>query len=332
MINFILFMILAGDVGATKTELALFDNKNGNLEKIISQKFLSKDFSSLENAIQNFLKDKSYSINSACIGVPGPVIGGRAKSTNLDWEFDEKILSEKLNLKCFKLANDLEVMAEAVTMLVEKDLMIIYKTEGQFNEGNKVLIAPGTGLGQAAIIRRNGSNIIVSTEGGHTDFAPQDEIESDLLKYLQIKFGHVSYERVASGEGIVNIYEFLNEYKYSIVDERILMRMKNEDKASVISEEAIRKSCRLCEKAMEIFANVLGAQAGNMVLNYNATGGVYLGGGIPLKIPEIIKSKAFINSYLNKGRMNYMVGMTPVFMIMNESIALLGAALLAEKS
>lgn len=324
-------MILAGDAGATKTELAIFDYKNDKPEKVVSQKFLSKDFSSLEDVVQLFLKDRKYVIESACIGVPGPVIGGRAKSTNLDWEFDEKILSEKLNLKYFKLANDLEVMAEAVTILDENDLMTIYKGEGQFNEGNKVLIAPGTGLGQAAIICRSGNNIIVSTEGGHTDFAPKNEIETELLKYLQKKFGHVSYERVASGEGIVNIYEFLNEYKYSIVDERILERMKDEDTASVISEEAIKKNCRLCEKVMEIFASVLGAQSGNMVLNYNATGGVYLGGGIPRKIPEIIKSKSFINSYLNKGRMNYMTGMTPVNMIMNESIALIGAALLARR-
>ncbi len=324
-------MILAGDAGATKTELALFSNKNDKLEKIISQKFSSSDFSSLDDIVRAFLKDKNHKIDSACIGVPGPVFGGKAKSTNLDWLLDEKILSSKLNLKFFKLANDLEAMAESVASLDKGKLTTIYKGAGSPKEGNKVLIAPGTGLGQAAIVCKDGKNIIVSSEGGHTDFAPQSDIEIELLIYLKKKLGHVSYERVASGEGILNIFEFLYDTGFSIVDERILMRIKNEDAAAVISDEGLTKNCKLCEKAIAIFASVSGAQAGNMVLNYNATGGVYLGGGIPLKIPQVFKSKIFKASYLNKGRMSYMTAMTPIHMIMDESAGLLGAAVLAQQ-
>ncbi len=321
-------MILSGDAGATKTDLALFIKNNGNFQKIISQRFPSRDFSSLEQIIRTFLKDKENKIDSACIGIAGTVINGIGRSTNLPWLMDEKILSENLNIPYFRLANDLEIIAAGVSLLEENDLIRLFNGDGKIKEGNKAVIAPGTGLGQAALIYTDENYKIVATEGGHTDFAVSDELEFNLFKYLQKIFGHVSYERVASGMGLVNIFNFLKDSGYAEVTDRIMERMKYEDEAAVISEEAMNKTSEICEKALDIFASVLGAQAGNMVLNYKATGGVYLGGSIPLKIQDKLADGTFLRSYLNKGRLSYLTEMSPVYIIKNESIGLLGAAAL----
>lgn len=323
-------MILSGDAGATKTELAIYSsNENNILEKICSQKYSSKDFSSLENVILEFLKDKKLKIHSSCIGVPGPVLDGKAVSTNLDWILDEKILSEKLNIKNLKLANDLEIMAAAIPSLTDNDLITLHKGEGANKNSNKALIAPGTGLGQAALIYSEGKYIIAPSEGGHTDFAPQNEIETKLLNYLQSKFGHVSYERIASGEGIVNIFNFLIDTNYGTVNREFLNRLENEDAAALITTEAVSERNKVCVKSLDIFTSVLGAQAGNMVLNYLATGGVYLCGGIPLKILYKFKDNTFLNSFFNKGRMKYLIERTPVHIVRDSSIGLKGAAMLA---
>lgn len=322
-------MILSGDAGATKTELALFIKNNGVFQKIISERYPSKEFLSLEQIIRTFLKGKDHKIESACIGIAGTVINGIGRSTNLPWLLDEKMLSEKLNISNFKLANDLEIIAAAVSMLEVSDLITIYKGDGEIKFENKAVIAPGTGLGQAALIYTDGKYKIVATEGGHTDFAASDELEFKLFKYLQKIFGHVSYERIASGMGLVNVFNFLKDSGYAEVTGRIMERVKYEDIAAVISEEAMNKSCKICEKALDIFASVLGAQAGNMVLNYKATGGVYLGGAISLKIQDKLSDATFVRSYLNKGRLSYLTEMTPVYIIKDESIGLLGAAALS---
>lgn len=325
-------MILSGDAGGTKTELALFKEAGGRLEKVISQRFLNRDFQTLEEIIKVFLKDKDQKINSACIGIAGTVIEGKGKSTNLQWELDENVLSEKLNIKNFKLANDLEIIAKAVSALDENDLITIYEGDKENKESNKVVISPGTGLGQAALIYENERFNVLATEGGHADFAASNELEFELFKYSQRKYGHVSYERIASGPGIVNIFNFLKDMKYFQPDDVLLERFKKEDEAEVISNEAMNKRSKICEKTMDMFASVLGAQTGNMVLNYKATGGVYLGGNIPLMNIHKLTDGTFINSYLSKGRLSYLTEMTPVHVIKDKSIGLLGAALIASEN
>lgn len=324
-------MILAGDAGATKTELALFKEENGKLEKQFSEKYFSKEFFSLEDIIFLFLNNIDDKIEAACVGVPGPVINGEVKSTNLLWELDEKVLSEKLNIKKFNLANDVVAMATAVPYLTYKDLITIYKVNKN-EKGNKIILAPGTGLGQAALFYDKGEFKVISSEGGHSDFAPTDEIEIELLKYLQRKFGHVSYERVASGQGLVNVFNFLKYMNYDSVNEDFLKRLNEEDPAAVISDEALSKKSKICEKALDIFVSVLGSQAGNMVLNLNATGGVYIGGGIPMKIIDKLVDGIFVKSFLNKGRLRYLVEKTPVYVIKDTSIGLYGAAILANEN
>ena len=322
-------MILSGDAGATKTELALFTNTKGKLQKQYTQRYDSKEHASLESIINIFLGGKETEITSACIGIAGTVIDGIGRSTNLPWLLDEKELSKNLNIPEFKLANDLEIVAASVSILEKKDLFTLYEGECKNTNENKAVIAPGTGLGQAALVYSDQGYKIIATEGGHTDFAATDETEFELFKYLKKIYGHVSYERIASGLGLVNVFNFLKDTAYSEIPLGILDRLNNEDEAAVISEEAINKSCRVCEKALDIFTSVLGAQAGNMVLNYKATGGVYLGGGIPLKILEKLKDGTFVRSYVTKGRLSYLPEMTPVYVIKDKHAGLLGAAMIS---
>ncbi len=322
-------MILAGDAGATKTELALYSNLNGKLQKHYTERYDSNEHSSLDLIIQKFLQDKKSEITSACIGIAGTVIDGIGRSTNLPWLLDERELSQYLNIPVFKLANDLEILAAAVPFLQKDDLITLFEGNCKSENDNKAVIAPGTGLGQAALIYSGGQYRIVASEGGHTDFAASDELEFGLYKYLKNIYGHVSYERIASGSGLVNVFNFLKDTDFAKVSERILQRFSEEDPAAVISGEAINNSCPVCVKALDIFASVLGAQAGNMVLNYKATGGVYLGGGIPLKIIDKLKDGTFLRSYLHKGRLSYLPETAPVHVIRDKSAGLLGAAILS---
>lgn len=325
-------MILSGDAGATKTELALYEQNLKDLKLITSEKFLSREFSSPEEMIRKFLAGKNEFIDSACIGIPGPVDNGKVRSTNLPWELDEKELSGKLNITMFKLANDLECLATSVNFITEDNLIkisngIVKSKDTQ----NKVVIAPGTGLGQAALIYGGNGYKVVATEGGHSDFAPSDETEDELLKYLRKKFGHVSYERIASGSGILNIFEFLRSNEKYTVNSELEQKIKAGDPAAVISEEGISGRSVICEKTIDIFVSVLGAQAGNMVLNYKATGGVYLGGGIPFKIINKLKEGKFLKAFLNKGRLSYLPEAAPVYVIKNESAGTFGAAVIASE-
>lgn len=324
-------MILAGDVGGTKTELAIYENKDGKLDKLDSEKFISNEFSGLEEIISLFLKSRDFEIDSACVGIPGPLENGKAKLTNLTWELDEKDLSQKLNIRKFKLANDLEAIATAVPFIENDDLIMICKGSGENLKSNKAIIAPGTGLGQAALVYRDNEYTVIPTEGGHTDFAPSNETESELLKFLLNKFEHVSYERVISGIGLINIFEFLKSTGEYNISYELLKKIENGDSAALISTEGISGKSEICEKAIDIFVSVLGSQAGNMVLNYKATGGVYLGGGIPVKITDKLKESLFLKAFLNKGRLSYLTEITPVYVIKNESAGAFGAAVLASR-
>jgi glucokinase len=324
-------MILAGDVGGTKTELAIYENKDGMLDKLESEKFISNEYSGLEEIISLFLSNREYQIDSACIGIPGPVENGKVKLTNLSWELDETDLSEKLNIRKFKLANDLEAIATAVPFIENDDLIMICKGSGDFSKSNKAILAPGTGLGQAALVYRDNEYTVIPTEGGHTDFAPCNEIERELLKYLQNKYEHVSYERVISGIGLVNIFEYLKSTGKFEISNELMKRIETGDSAAVISAEGVSRNSEICVKAIDIFVSILGAQAGNMVLNFKATGGVYLGGGIPVKITDKLKEGLFLKAFLNKGRLSYLTEMTPVFIIKNESAGSFGAAIIANR-
>jgi len=292
-------MFLAGDIGGTKTLMGLYECEDKKLNEIITKRYSSQAFSSLEEIIDLFLKENNVKVDKACFGVPGPVVNGSVKSTNLPWTMDEKVIAEKLSITKVKLVNDLVAMSSAVPYFSESDLITLYEGKEGTRTDVFVVLAPGTGLGQATIIKFDDKFHVLPSEAGHVDFAPLDDIQIELLKYLRKKFGRVSIERVASGEGIVNIFNYLVDTGYEKVSEKIIEKMSNEDHAAVISEAAINKSDKLCEKALDIFTQVLGSHAGNLVLTTIATGGVYLGGGIPTKILPKLTDGTFVSAFLN---------------------------------
>lgn len=321
--------ILAGDAGGTKTELELFIFSEGELKSVMSRSYSSRNYRSLEGILIDFTNSSSSKADACCIGVPGPVSDGVSKATNLPWQIEEKNLSKNSGIKNCLLANDLEIIAHSLPYLSESDLNCIHPGSGLTASGNKAVIAPGTGLGQALVIENNGKSIVVSTEGGHADFAPQHELQIRLLKYLMKKFGHVSCERILSGPGICNIFDFLVDEMGMKADIEIEKQIAVDDKAKVISESAVNGKSEVCSQTMNIFVSVLGAHAGNIALTTNTSGGIYLGGGIPKKIIGLIQSEIFKKAYLSKGRLSNYVMNCSVYVITHNNPGILGAARLA---
>ncbi|MBK6504312.1 MAG: glucokinase [Ignavibacteria bacterium] len=321
--------ILAGDAGGTKTELELFKFAEGEQMSVFNRSYPSRNFRSLEEILIDFTSSFSFKADACCIGVPGPVSNGVSKATNLPWHIEEENLMKNSGIKNCLLANDLEIIAHSISYLSDIDLKCIHPGKGTTAAGNMAIIAPGTGLGQALIIKHNDARIVVTTEGGHADFAPQDELQIRLLKYLMKKFGHVSYERILSGPGICNIFDFLADEMAMKTDCDIEAKIAEDDKAKVISESAVNGTSEVCSQTMNIFVSVLGAHAGNIALTTNSSGGVYLGGGIPKKIIELIQSEIFEKAYLSKGRLSNYVMNCPVYVITHNNPGILGAARLA---
>ena len=339
-------MILAGDVGGTKTRLAICQLENGNIIRQQTDTFVSRDYSCLEEVVQDFINKYGVSVTKSCFGVPGPVVNGEAKATKLPWHFKEERISSELNIPTVKLVNDLVATAAAVPHLMPEDLYVLYEGEPQSStaegqsqnsgSGNKEdvigVLAPGTGLGQAYVYTNAGQRYIMASEGGHADLAPANEQEVKLFQYLMSKHDHVSYDRVLSGPGLNSIYTFLKETGFASEPPELEKRLREEDPGKVITTTGKTGEYELCAEALNIFASILGAQAGNMVLNLLATGGIYLGGGIPAGIYEKLADGMTVNSYLKKGRLSYLVEKTPLYVILDDHTALLGAAYIASES
>lgn len=318
-------MILAGDIGGTKTDLALFQPEGKKLIEVRQETYPSKEFTSLDDMVRRFLQSVERSIRSACFGVAGPVINGRSETTNLPWIIDGKKVGHLFGIPNVILINDLEAMAYGTLRLSEKECYSLNKGL-PLTTGNRCVIAAGTGLGEA-ILFWNGSHFIASaSEGGHTDFAPRNSLEIELLKYLLNRFPRVSYERILSGPGLFHIYQFLRETGQGNEPGWLKESLEKEDPAVVISETALKKKSELCVKALNLFTSIYGGEAGNLALKGMATGGVYIGGGIGKKILNTIKEGSFLDSFKRKGRMKPLMNRMPVKVILNEKVALLGAA------
>ena len=320
--------ILAGDIGGTKTNLALFDAESWPGPAIAEGTFPSGDYPDLETLVKEFLRGIEYHVHYAGFGVAGPVVNGTAKITNLPWTMDEVGLAQALDLKSVRLINDVLALAHALTLLSEKDLHLL-KNGSAFKGGSLAVIAPGTGLGEAFLTWDGIKYQAHPSEGGHSDFAPADSKQSALLEYLRNKYGHVSYERVCSGSGLVNIYDFLKESGCGHEPEWLTEKLAlSKDRTPIIVKAAMdeKMPCPLCQETLEIFADVLGAEAGNMALKIVASGGVYLGGGIPPRIIPVLKAGSFLKAFVNKGRMSNLLEKIPVNVILNPKSALLGAA------
>lgn len=317
-------MILAGDIGGTNARLAYFDVVKGKFSLVSVTIFPSRNFSSLDEIAAKFIDTMSVVPEVACFGIAGPVLNGRVETSNLPWVIEASKLSRELRVKNVLLINDLEATAWGIAALEEKDLVTL--NAGKGGVGNQAVVAAGTGLGEAGLHWDGSQHHVFACEGGHTDFAPRNELEMDLLHYLTAQFGHVSYERVLSGPGLVNVFHFLRDTGRGTEPKWLADEMRETEPAAAISQAAMEGKCPLSEHALNIFISIYGAEAGNLALKMLATGGVFLAGGIAPKILSKLKEPFFMQSFLDKGRMRPLLESMPMQVIMNDKIALLGAA------
>ena len=318
--------VLCGDIGGTNTRLAFIEATEPNLEKIKEERFKSQDYASLEDIISQFLEAKSLNCEYACFGIAGPVQGGRCvEATNLPWVVETSKLLKQTNIPNIHLLNDLLATAYGIAILHEDDFVVL--NQGKPNaKGNKAIISAGTGLGEAGIYWDGKQYRPFACEGGHVNFGPGNELQMDLLKFLFNQFGHVSWERVLSGPGFLNLYDFLAEYRSLPPSDELKEEMRKGDASAVVARMGLSCECKICAEALEVFASLYGTEAGNMALKIMATGGVYIGGGIAPKIIEILKGPHFMEDFLNKGRMRKLLKDIPVKVILSDQTALLGTA------
>jgi glucokinase len=321
-------MILAGDIGGTKTILALFSRTAGAHMPVVEATFPSAGYASLEAIIQEFLAANPATVESACFGVAGPVVAGRASITNLPWVIEAAAIREGLRFGRVHLLNDLESIAHAVRILEGDDIATL--NAGAAVMGGAVgVIAPGTGLGEAFLAWDGAHYRACPSEGGHASFAPNTAHEIELLRYLQAKIGHVSYERVCSGLGIPNIYGYVRDCVFERETPEVAAALAvAADPTPVIVRFALDTvaQCPLCVSTVDMFVSILGAEAGNLALKVLATGGIYLGGGIPPRLLTQLRDPRFLAAFREKGRFRDLLDAVPVHVILNPKAALLGAA------
>lgn len=318
-------LVLAGDIGGTKTNLALFSVRGEKLHSEVTRSFPSKDYAGLVPVLQEFLAGEKRSIDSACFGIAGPVVDGKVKTPNLPWLVDSSELNQALKLDSVRLLNDLEAAAYGIFTLEENEFYTLNQGTAR-RSGNKALISAGTGLGQA-ILYDDGRNFHpLASEGGHADFAPRNDLEIELLRYLIGRFGHVSYERVLSGPGLFNVYQFLKESRGLEEPKWLADRLASgEDHSAVVSKAALANEAEICVRALDLFVSIYGAEAGNLALRAKSVGGLYVGGGIAPKILAKLKDGTFTRAFTNKGRYAELLAAIPVQVILNEKAGLRGA-------
>lgn len=317
-------MILAGDVGGTKTNLALFRREGKRLSRDDLRTYPSREFPSLESILKEFLGDRR-DVSLACIGVAGPVRSGRSRLTNLPWAVEEESIRRACRARRSFLINDLQATAFAVPFLGSDRLAVLQ--EGKADpEGTIAVVAAGTGLGAAFLVRSGRGYLPFPSEAGHVDFAARDEREAKLLTHLQSRFGRVSVERVVSGPGLRDLYRFLREAEGFSETAEVDAQLSREDPARVITKEGISGRSTACGEALRWFVSLYGALAGNFALQYFATGGVVLGGGIAPAILPVLMEGAFLDAFRAKGRFREFLTEVPVEVVLDDRAALLGAA------
>ena len=318
-------MILAGDVGGTNTRLAVFGVAGNRLKLVSEKRFPSRDHKALDEIVATFLSTHQPPIKQACFGVAGPVKDGRCVATNLPWVVDARDLAKILGLETVYLLNDLEANAYGVAVLGSSDFLTLNEGETGI-KGNAAIIAAGTGLGEAGYYWDGNQHYPFASEGGHTDFAPRNELEMELLRFLLARFERVSYERVLSGPGLLNIYEFLRHAGHGDEPGWLVDEMRRQDPSAVISKAGLDGRSELCELALHLFVSLFGAEAGNLALKTMAIGGLFVGGGIAPKIIAKLKDGTFMQAFTDKGRMRAYLQAIPVRVILNDKTALLGTA------
>ncbi|MFC2073297.1 glucokinase [Campylobacterota bacterium] len=320
-------MILAGDIGGTKTNLALFEIQEDTLVMQAKQQFASREFSSLTEVIMAFEQQTSISqIDAACFGIAGPIIDGRCRTTNLPWDISTLDLQKHLHIDKVRLMNDLEATAYGMLYLPEDEFVDLNPT-GRVLDGNRAIIAAGTGLGEAMLYYDGTDYHPIGSEGGHSDFAPVTGQQDELLKWMRNRYpGHVSYERILSGPGIYTLYEFLYESGFAAQPVSMMHIPEGKDRSAMVSECALKEHDPLCLETLRMFAEIYGAEAGNLALKSMSLGGVYIGGGIAPKILPVLTNNHFMNGFASKGRFEEMLRGMQVKISLNPETALLGAA------
>lgn len=319
-------MILAGDIGGTKTNLAYFNEDNGRVVPVQTRSYPSQEYHSLLDIIAAMQKELPAPVTAAAFGVAGPIVEGRSKLTNLDWEVAAEELQNELALRHVGLLNDLEATAYGVLHIPEKDRLMLQHGEVRKHAAIAV-IAAGTGLGEGALIWDGKRYRAMPSEGGHSDFAPRNELEMDLLRFLLTKHERVSYERVLSGPGFAALYEFFRARSREPEPPWLAEEIKADPSPAVaISHAGLDRTDHVCVQVLDLFVSLYGAEAGNLALKMLATGGVYVGGGIAPKILPRIQEGGFLEAFTNKGRHTPLLKSMPVSVVLNDKIALYGAA------
>lgn len=309
--------------------LGLFSWHDGRVERLRSAQFSSLDYDDLESIVQVFLGEQPPALQAAAFGVAGPVQAGVAQVTNLPWTVSADELRRRFAITRVRLINDLEATAYGVMTLDESDLAIL--NQGAESDGSLAVIAAGTGLGEGYLFWDGVRHHPAPSEGGHADFAPRTDLEVELQAFLRRRFGRVSYERVLSGPGLVNIYEFLRDTGRGDETPELAAAQQDEDRAAVISCAALDGSSELCVRALDLFVRIYGAEAGNLALKVLATGGVYVAGGIAAKIRVKLADGTFMRAFSDKGRMRSVLDKIPVRVVLNQEAPLNGAGYCAAR-
>jgi glucokinase len=322
-------MILAGDIGGTKTVLALYDEKANPFQMVCEEVFSSKGFLQFDLVLSKFLENRRQEeIRAICLGVAGPIQDGQCKTTNLPWHLSESKLANDFCVKKVRLLNDLEAAAFGMIFLNENETVTLNK--GEAAKGNIAVIAAGTGLGEAFLYWNGQSYIPVASEGGHGDFAPQSDREILLFRYLQKRYGHVSYERILSGPGIFNVYQFLREgdvaNDFPAEPDWLRDRLAQNNPSAVIGEVGMAHQDPRCVATLDLFSYIYGAEAGNLALKVLSLGGVYIGGGIAPKLLSQLQAGEFMRGFTQKGRYADLMKSMPVQIALNSKAPLIGAA------
>jgi glucokinase len=320
--------LLAGDIGGTKTLLALFEKNGDPRHPVAEAEFHSADFATLDLMVRKFLDQQGRSADHACFDVAGPVFGGHAHLTNLPWELDEGALRQSLGMRRVMLLNDLQAIAHAVPSLKDDEHREL--NAGKANPHAPIaVVAPGTGLGEAFLIWQGDHYTACASEGGHASFAPTDDRQIGLLRSLAARYGHVSVERVCSGPGIANIYDYLRAAEPGREPPAFAAALAAAaDRTPLIAQAALEDAAgtTLAGEAVDLFIAILASECANMALKVMATGGVYLAGGIPAHILPKLTRAHFVQAFVGKGRLGKLLSEVPIHVVTARA-ALLGAAL-----
>lgn len=324
-------MILAGDIGGTKTNLALFEKDENILSLSFQHQFASQNYSSFDDVLSEFIHlcDNPF-IDAVCLGIAGPIINEQCRTTNLPWEISAGKLKILLNTQNVRLLNDLEATAYGMLYLDEEEFVDL-NPNALPSTGNRAVIAAGTGLGEAMLFFDGKGYQPNGCEGGHCDFAPLTPQQDDLLRWLRVRFSnHVSYERILSGPGISTLYDFLLESNFAPPPPQMSSLNNTDDRNARISQCALEDNDPLCTETLRLFSEIYGAETGNLALKTMSLGGVYIGGGIAPKILPFLQTKTFMNAFASKGRFEPMLRKMCIRISLNQQTALLGAAHFAQ--